>query len=69
MRWLLVEAGDRKGPLLLVIRGDEPLPSYPGFNVARVHTFDSKEQALAEHERRKAGALGPRRSVFPEPRP
>ena len=59
MRWLLVEAIDRKGPLLLVLRSDQPLPNYPGFRVGRVHSYDQEEQARAAHERR---------SVRPTPR-
>lgn len=56
MRWLLVEARDHSGPLLLLLRGDQPLPDYAGFKLGRVHTFDSKEQAQAAHQQRQAGA-------------
>jgi hypothetical protein len=68
MRWLLVEGRDRKGPLFLVLRGDEPLPDYPGFSLSRTHTFDSKEQALAEQERRQSRPA-PRTRPVREPRP
>lgn len=65
MRWLLVEGRDRKGPLFIVLRGDQPLPDYKGFSLSRTHTFDSREQALAEQEKRQGRTL---RRPIREPR-
>ena len=66
MRFLLVHARDRKGPLLLILAERALLPEYSGFNVDRVDTFATRDDALAEFDRLQA-ARPPQDRIGPCP--